>query len=91
MSKFIGYTIGLEANRNSQIGKMVKVSFERDENGFIRLKAVSGRNLEAMKGHATVSAEQFQERPQDAYDGSVEARWALNQCGWTLMTDDAAQ
>mgnify|MGYP003421955487 CR=1 FL=1 len=60
MSTFIGCTIGLEANRGSAVGKLVKVEYNRLNS------------------------------PQDAYSDVNEARWALDQCGWSLMSEDFA-
>ena len=88
MANFIGYTIGLEANSGKQIGKMVCVSYERNEDGSVTLKAVNGRNLGILTGIATVSAEQFENRPCGTGEGVAEARWALSHVGWSLMADD---
>lgn len=88
---FIGYTIGLEANRSPVIGKMVKVEYSRNKDGSVKLNAVSGRDLSKMQGHAVLSAEQFANRPQDAYNDVKEAKWALRHCGWSLMSDDCEE
>ena len=86
MTQFIGYTIGLESNRGTEVGKLVKVEYTRLAHGSVRLQAVSGRNLAAMKGYAIITKGEFESRPQ----GAAEARWALARCGWTLMSDDCA-
>lgn len=88
---FIGYTVGLEANRAGVLGKMVKVEYSRNQDGGIKLTAVSGRDLSKMVGHAIISANEFADRPQDDYDSVVEARWALEKCGWSLMSSDAEE
>ena len=88
MSEFIGYTIGLEANRGKVIGKMVKVEYTRLNSDSVQLKAVSGRDLSSMQGKAVITQMQFENRPQDAYNQVSEARWALDHCGWSLMSDD---
>lgn len=89
MAKFIGYTIGLEANKSDIIGKMVKASYERNEDGSVKIQATNGRTLGALPGIAIVTGEEFENRPFDFDDGAIEARWALNKTGWTLMSDDA--
>ena len=83
MTQFIGYTIGLEANRGYAVGKMVKIEYTRDSES-VRLKAVSGRNLSAVQGSAVISREQFENRPGSDVE---EARWALALCGWSLMSE----
>lgn len=88
MSKFIGCTIGLEANRGGFVGKMVKVDYTRLNKNQVRLDAVSGRNLEKMQGFKVISQDDFSSRPTDPYDSVAEAKWALNLCGWNLMTED---
>lgn len=88
MREFIGYTVGMEANHGSAVGKMVKVEYTRVNNEHIRLKVVSGRNLSAMNGSVVITQEQFENRPQDPHNGVFEARWALEHCGWSLMSDD---
>lgn len=90
MSTFIGHTIGLEANRGSAVGKLVKVEYNRLNSESVQLKAVSGRDLSTMKGSAIITQKQFENRPQDAYSDVNEARWALDQCGWSLMSEDFA-
>ncbi len=88
MSKFIGCTIGLECNKGNQIGKSVKIDYSQNDDGTINLQPVSARNLSAMGKSQNISAAEFERRPQDAYNEVHEARWALNMCGWTLMSDD---
>jgi hypothetical protein len=88
MRKFIGCTIGLECNKGNQIGKSVKIDYSQNDDGTINLQPVSGRNLSAMGKSQNISAAEFERRPQDAYDEIVEARWALQLCGWSLMHND---
>lgn len=93
--EFIGYTIGLECNHNSarrqMMAKMVKVEKNRRADGSVELSAVSGHNLGKFRGcKAIVSAEDYENRPFDAYDAAEEAVWALNLCGFTPMAIDAA-
>lgn len=86
--EFIGYTIGLEATANTGMykqGRMVKVEYTKIGNDMVRLSAVSGNNLSKIKGSAVITQEQFDERPQDAYNDVSEAKWALEKCGWFLI------
>ena len=85
MSKFIGYTVGLECNGHDMMAQMVKVEYIRQADESVTLQAINGRNLSTLKGTARVTAENFSNRP----DGDVEqARWALKHCSWSLMADD---
>jgi len=90
MSKFLGYTIGLECNRGDVVGKMVKAEYTRLQSGSVRVQAVNGRNLGALPGTKTIAADVFSDRPTDPYDSATEARWALALCGWDLMSESAA-
>ena len=92
MAKFIGYTVGLEANNgHSQVGKMVKVEYSRNSDNTVTLRPVSGRNLAAMGLKKTISSEDFDNRPCDPYSNAEEAMWALRQVGWSPMADDCAE
>lgn len=84
MNEFIGYTIGLECWINNAI-KMVKCEYSRTNNG-IMIHAVSGNNLGRIGGgHCkTISSEEFETRPVNAYDDTVEAIWALKKIGLSL-------
>ena len=88
MSKFIGYTLGLECNGHGRAGKMVKVEYSRNEDGTVVLAAVSGNNLASLNQRKTITAGEFEARPTDAYSGISEARWALGKLGYSLMSDD---
>ena len=92
MSKFIGYTSGLDCNGHGKVGKLVKVEYKRLDNGDVRLGAVSGHNLGALGHYSTVTAEQFDNRPGAGEVGGnvAEARWALGIVGYTLMSEDVA-
>lgn len=88
MSKFIGYTVGLECNGYTQIGKLVQVEYSRLSDESVLLQTVSARNLGKLVGSKVISADEFADRPSDPYDNIDEARWALNLCGWSLMGDE---
>lgn len=89
--KFIGYTVGLECNGNNLIGVLVKAEFNRLPSGDVVISAVSGRNGAAVRAaNKTISAAEFDDRPRDPYDDVIEARWALNKIGFSLMSEDAA-
>lgn len=90
MSKFIGYTVGLDCNGHGQVGKLMMVMFSRLDDGRVKLTACSARNLSETEHTASVSAEQYEDRPgSDEVGGEIKtARWALSLCGYSLMADD---
>jgi hypothetical protein len=81
MSKFIGYTVGLECWINGSI-KMVKCEYSRIDGG-VMIRAVSGNNLGRFGGgHSkNISQETYEARPIDCYNDTIEAIWALKQIG----------
>lgn len=88
MSKFIGYTIGLECNGHGQVGKLVKIEISATSNDTIKLSAVSGHNLGKINRSVTIDRVEFESRPRA---GTVEeAIWALAKCGYTPMALDEA-
>lgn len=87
MSKFVGYTAGLECDGHGIVGKLVKVEYSRLSDGRIKLQATSGRDLSAVAGSKVITQAEFEDRPSDPYDTILEARWALQLCGWTLMSE----
>ena len=83
MSKFIGYTAGLECYVPGITGiHMIKIEYSKSADG-VKLQAVSGLNLEpiARKFSAAISPEAYAGRPVDPYDNTEEAVWALRQVG----------
>ena len=90
MSKtFISYAVGLECNGNNLVGVLVKAEYNRLSSGDVEIRAVSGRNGAPIRcRHVVLSAAEFDDRPRDPYDSIVEARWALNALGFTLMSED---
>jgi len=85
--EFLNYTVGLEANKGKKIGVMVKVEFRKLDDGKICLQPVSGRSLSKLNGTRIIEKSVFDMRPSDVYNKVPEAKWALNLCGWELMTD----
>lgn len=82
--KFINYAgPGLWANK-SATSKQVRIAYYRQDDGSVRLGAESAYNMSRLPGTAVVSAEEFAERPTDAYNDLVEAKWALHKCGWRI-------
>ena len=86
--KFIGYTIGLECNGHGRIGKLVKIEINKNYDGTYRLNATSGRNMASMPGSSTLSAEQYDDLPNDPYNDAERAVAMLKLCGWTPMALD---
>lgn len=93
--EFIKYTIGLEcwietrgAARNEKLVS-VKVEFEQDGNE-VQGQLISARTLGPIEGysHAKMTADAWSDRPQDPYDDSVEAVWALGLFGITPAAID---
>ncbi|MDH1557080.1 hypothetical protein N5E86_21755 [Stutzerimonas stutzeri] len=90
MGNFIGYTIGLQARTNTiKRSTLVKAEFERNEDGSVSIKAVSGHTLAPIGGIAVVniSAEQWDERPRDPYNDTRQAIWALDLLGFSVVND----
>ena len=77
MSKFIGYTVGLETSAG-----FAKAEYNSASDG-VEITAVSARNLGRIKsaGTAVVSKDEFDNRPTDPYDSIAEARWAFEKLG----------
>lgn len=82
MSKFIGYTVGLECWIDGAI-KMVKVEYSEEHDGYVKLQAVSGHNLTSFGAHhsANIKREKFDNR--ELNDKTEQAIWALKAIGLT--------
>jgi hypothetical protein len=91
MSKFIGYTVGLECNGRGKVARFLKVEYSRANNGGVILSAVSGHDLSSANIRTVLTAEQFENRPTDPYDSIIEARWALKRLGFSLSSDVAEE
>lgn len=84
MPKFIGYTVGLMAASEHHARQLLKVEYERQDDGSVKLKPVSGHNLAPIKNraqHPTVTRQQFDDRPDDNIE---QARWAFGLLGFTI-------
>ena len=83
MSTFISYTIGLVVT-GSAVRKptLAKVEYNTHKDG-VKLNLVSGSNLGKIHkaGTVVVSQEEFDDRPRDPYNDTVEAQWAFNKLG----------
>ncbi len=80
-TKFIGYTVGLNAiHENLKKYMLLKAEFARLPNGDVQLTCVSARNLERIRSIATrtISAEEFSDRPSENIG---EAHWAFRILG----------
>lgn len=80
------YTIGLLAkHRSFKRPTAVKV-FMKSEGDGVRLTVESAHNLAPMPkfGSVLLAQEEFENRPQDAYDSTVEAIWALSLFGISI-------
>lgn len=87
MSKFIGYTVGLECRIGGKI-KMIKCEYCRADGG-VMIHAVSGNNLGRIGGRSKIISQVvFDARPVDPYDGTREAIWSLKQIGLTPAAID---
>ena len=73
MSRVIGGTIGLDCNGHGFTGKLVRIEYERNDDGTVTLSSISGRNLGTIDraSRVTLSADEFSNRPHDPYDGAV--------------------
>lgn len=85
---FIGYTIGLMAEAKFGKGspKPVKAEFSRNEDGSVKIAAVSAHTLGQIDGAGVVniSAEEYENRPHDPYNGVPTAIWALQKLGFEV-------
>lgn len=82
MSEFIGYTIGLQATHpQHKIPRLIKIEFERQPDGRIRLIPVSGHTLSQVGQTAFMTQAQFSSLPTD---GVARARVAFEFCDWTV-------
>jgi len=82
MSNFIKYTIGLECWAGKRLS-LVKVECSHLPNNLVELQAVSGHNLASLpKQYSTaITSAEWEDRPFDPYDDTVEAIWALKKLG----------
>lgn len=81
------YTTGLMASGHG-MRKLVKIEAEIYDSG-VSLRSVSANTLGRIAGAGTVrlSAEEWADRSTDPYDSVVEARWALERCGWEICAE----
>lgn len=84
MKNFIGFTVGLHTSAG-----FLSAEFNRAAGDRVAINAASARNMGQLKnvGTAWVSLSEFNERPQDAYDDIVEARWAFSKLGIEISGD----
>lgn len=83
---FYGTTVGLNAIHAQYTKPMlVRVQYSaEDEKSPVRLVAVSGHTLAEIQktGVKMISREEYENRPINAYNDTLEAIWALGQLGW---------
>lgn len=83
----IKFTIGLTA-RHPKLKRpvLVKVMMAGVVGSNITLTAVSGHTLGKIMAIAplTLRWDQFDDRPTDAFDDIIEARWAFEKLGLTV-------
>lgn len=88
MSKFIGYTVGLQAVGEMHNG-LVKVEFSESAGGGIEARLVSGNNLRHIRdaGNLTITREEYEDRPRDNID---QAAWAFDKFGYSIIGREQA-
>lgn len=86
MSKFLGYTVGLQAVRHGEF-KLVKIEYRqihRVGSDAVQLTPVSGLNLSRVPGVIrTITMQEYHDRPDDNIDEAIEM---LSLCGWTVRS-----
>ena len=82
--KFLGYTIGIRC-KNGETSKLIKIEYTRIEDK-IRLRAVSGNNLEPLKSYPSISIDidEYNDRPFDVTNNLTEMDWACEKLGWSI-------
>jgi hypothetical protein len=84
-TEFFSSTIGMMARHpNMYSSKLVRVNFYRTNLDRVALIAISGNNLERIRGipFAYITIDEYNNRPQDPYDDSKEFFWALEKLGF---------
>lgn len=84
MSKFIGYTVGLDATSKTGKSVLAKVGYYSMPDGTVKLVPASGRNLSEITNGVKIPKAEFDARPRDPYNDTREAVWALERCGFTV-------
>lgn len=83
---FIKSSIGLRAShRKFKAVKLVRAEFFRVDSKKVRITIVSGHTLEPMGTSVMISKEAWLDCPENPYDDSVLAIWALEKCGWEVV------
>ena len=84
--KFITSTVGLQAMHPMKKTMLVRIEAYRNADNSVTLKPVSGHNLAPINAvaHVKVSAEEWSDRPFNAYNDTREAIWALELCGFEV-------
>jgi len=85
MPKFLEYTSSLRCKGYGLVWKVVKVAITELVDGRVKLEVVSGLDSKRVVGCAIVSPSEYFSAPIVNVE---KAKWALDKCGWTVMTDD---
>lgn len=80
---FIKSTSGLKACYGHQNPALVDVEINRIDENTIELQPRAARNLSYLKvGRTLISQTAWENRPHSYYNGTIEAVWALESCGF---------
>jgi len=82
MTEYIRSTIGLQSSHDDlKRPTLIRAEFYRNNDDSVTIKAVSGHNLSPIRSikNVTISADEYNNSPDDPYDDSVEALWALRK------------
>ena len=84
---YYGITAGLLASHARYSRPvLVCVEYTAEEEGPVKMTAVSGNTLAKMAkgGTNTISREDYENRPTNPYNNTHEAIWALSLLGWEV-------
>lgn len=88
--KFLSSTIGMMAkHENMYNSSMVRAEFYLSDSDNVIISAVSGYNLERIRNipYKIITLEEYNNRPEDSCDDTVEWTWGLEQLGFEFNND----
>jgi hypothetical protein len=83
--EYFDSTVGLKCEKGGK-ASIIRVEYFRLADGSVALQPVSGRTLVPTGAPVAVSRTDFNARPQDIFNFVIEARWAMEKCGYELCS-----